>query len=387
VPPSLTPAERRDGDWLDCVVEPGGARRACAPLIGALPGEGVGPEVVAAALKVLSRMEEEGGRAVDVEFGGAIGREAERESGSPLPDDVVRFCQSVFDRGGAVLNGPGGGRYVYELRRRLRLFFKLTPVQARTSLPDASPLKPETLEDVDLLIVRENLGGVYQGRSSEHAGEDGRRRVRHEFSDAEDDVRRFLDAAARLAGARDGRLTVVAKEAGVPGTSALWRECAMAAAEAHAVDCSMIDVDLMAYRLVASPREFDVVAASNLCGDVLSDLGAVLLGTRALSFSGNFTTRGEGVYQTNHGAAYDLAGSDRANPAGQLLSLAMLLRLSLGMEREAEAIEAGIRRVWSEGGRTADLGAGNGRALGTGELAALVAEAAADHLGRVLDPA
>jgi len=375
------------GDWLECVVSPGKAPRASAPLIGALPGEGVGPDVVAASLDVLRRLEEEGGQAVDVEVGGAIGREAERETGSPLPEDVVRFCESVFERGGAILNGPGGGRYVYDLRKRLELFFKITPVQARTSLPDASPLKPEGLEDLDLLIVRENLGGVYQGRSSEYAGEDGRRRVRHEFSDAEDDVRAFLDAAARLAGNRDGRLTVVAKEAGVPGTSALWRECAMGAADAHGVDCSMIDVDLMAYRLVASPREFDVVAAPNLFGDVLSDLAAVLLGSRALSFSGNFTPRGDAVYQTNHGAAYDLAGSGRANPAGQLLSLAMLLRLSLGLKREAGAIEAGIRQVWNEGGRTADLGGGNGRALGTSELAALVGDAAADHLGRMLDPA
>jgi len=376
-----------NGNWLECVVGPGGAPRASAPLIGALPGEGVGPDVVAAALDMLRRLEDEGGQAVDVELGGAIGCEAERETGSPLPEDVVRFCESVFERGGAILNGPGGGRYVYDLRKRLGLFFKITPVQARTSLPDASPLKPEGLEDLDLLIVRENLGGVYQGHSSEYTGEDGRRRVRHEFSDAEDDVRAFLDAAARLAGSRDGRLNVVAKEAGVPGTSALWRECAMEAAEAHGVDCSMIDVDLMAYRLVASPREFDVVAAPNLCGDVLSDLAAVLLGSRALSFSGNFTPRGEAVYQTNHGAAYDLAGSGRANPAGQLLSLAMLLRVSLGLEREAGAIEAGIRQVWSEGGRTADLGGGNGRALGTAELAALVGDAAADHLSRVLDPA
>lgn len=105
------------GDWLECVVGFGEASRAGSPLIGALPGEGVGPEVVAAALDVLRRLEGEGGQAVDVELGGAIGREAERATGTPLPEDVVSFCESVFERGGAILNGPGGERYVYSLDR------------------------------------------------------------------------------------------------------------------------------------------------------------------------------------------------------------------------------------------------------------------------------
>jgi 3-isopropylmalate dehydrogenase len=361
--------------WLECVIDPEGPPRRAAPLVGALPGEGIGPEVMNAALEVLRVLEQAGGSRVAVELGGPIGREAERESGNALTDEVVRFCEDVFARGGAILSGPGGGRYVYDLRRRLGLFLKISPVQVRNGLPDASPLKPEGLEGIDLLVVRENLGGVYQGRSIDTAGADGRL-VRHAFSDAEPDVRRFLGAAARLARSRRGELTVVAKEAGVPGLSDLWRRCAMDAAEANGVQCSMVDVDLMAYQLVRRPQAFDVVAAPNLCGDVLGDLAAVLLGSRGISFGASYSPRGEAVYQTNHGAAHDIARTGRANPVGQILSLAMLLRESLGLDGEARAVEEAVRSVWRDGGRTADVGG----TVGTGEMAALVAEAAAGRL-------
>jgi 3-isopropylmalate dehydrogenase len=376
---------RQEGSWLDCLVTPGIPRRH-TPLLGVLPGDGVGPEVTGAALEVVRSLGRAGGQDVAVEVGGPIGREAEREHDAALPEDVVRFCGDVFERGGAIMTGPGGGRYVYDLRRRLDLFIKVTPVEARNGCPEASPLRPEALEGVDVLVVRENIGGIYQGESDDASAADGNRLVRHSFSYAKADVRRFLDAAARLARSRRGELTVVTKESGVPSVDRLWRECAAEAAEAHAVDCAFVDVDLMAYQLVSRPRAFDVVAAPNLYGDVLGDLAAVLVGSRALSFSGNFTPRGNGVYQTNHGAAYDIAGTDHANPVGQILSLAMLLRQSLGLEREARAVEAGIRRVWAEGRRTADI-PGAGRAVGTTEMGALVAEATADHLTVPLDAA
>jgi 3-isopropylmalate dehydrogenase len=376
VPRLATPTEH---DWLACVVGAEGPERTRTPLIGALAGDGVGPEVIAAALHVAERLEEAGGSAVEVEFGGPIGRTAERAAGHVLPDEVVDFCAGVFARGGAVLNGPGAGRYVYDLRRRLELFLKITPIQTRIGLPEASPLRPEANEGIDLLVVRENLGGIYQGRGREQRDAEGGRLAQHAFSYAEADVRRFLAAAARLAAARRGDLTVVVKEAGIPGVSALWRDCAMDAAEAIGVTCTVVDVDLMAYRLVASPRDFDVVAAPNLCGDVLSDLAAVLVGSRPLSFSGNYTPGGDAVYQTNHGAAEDIAGADRANPIGQILSLAMLLRVSLALEREADAIEEGVRQVWRDGHRTADLAGDGDVAVGTRAMGELVGEAAAAH--------
>ena len=365
--------------WLDCVVD-SRQGHGSAPLLGVLPGEGIGPEVVDAALNVVRGLGRAGGRAVSVEIGGPIGREAERTSGVALTEDVVRFCEDVFQRGGAILSGPGGGRYVYDLRTRFDLFLKLTPLQVHNGLVDASPLRPETLEDVDLLLVRENTGGIYQGSSEEQLGDDGDRLVRHSFSYAEAHVQRFLDAAARLARARRRRLTVVTKEAGVPGVSALWCACAESAANEHGVAASLVDADLAAYELVHRPRDFDVVAAPNLYGDVLGDLAAVLVGSRGLSYSGNFSPHGDAVYQTNHGAAYDIAGADRADPVGQILSAAMLLRESLGLEPEAWAIEEGVRRVWSRGLRTADLNGGAEDAVGTTRMAALVAEAAAGCL-------
>ena len=337
----------QESRWLDCVAAPH-ARRRPEPLLGVLRGEGIGPEVVDAALTVVRGLEQAGGRVVGVQVGGAIGREAERAAGAALTEDVVRFCERIFERGGAILSGPGGSRYVYELRTRLDLFLKISPLQVRNGVADASPLRPETLEGVDLLLVRENVGGVYQGRS-EALRRDGGRLVRHSFTYEEARVRRFLDAAARLARCRSGELTVVTKEAGVPEVSALWRACAERAAAAHGVHCALVDVDLIAYQLVRQPAAFDVVAAPNLYGDVLGDLAAVLIGSRGLSYGGNFSPRGEGVYQTNHGAAHDIAGTDRANPVAQILSLAMLLRESLGLGREASAMEEGVRTVWGRG--------------------------------------
>jgi 3-isopropylmalate dehydrogenase len=362
--------------WAASITDPATAIRPQAALIGVLPGEGVGPEVVGAALEVLRGLEGAGGKPVAVEVGGAIGEEAQREAGVSLPDEVVEFCRKILDRGGAILSGPGGGRYVYDLRRRLGLFIKISPIEARLGVAEASTLRPESLEGVDVLIVRENLGGVYQGSSEETRGADGERLVEHRFSHAESDVSRFLAAAARLARSRCGELTVVIKQAGAPRIGALWRQAALEACRAEGVDCSFVDVDLMAYRLMHRPQAFDVIAAPNLFGDILGDLAAALLGSRALSFGASYSSRGGGVYQTNHGAAHDIAGTGRANPIGQILSLAMMLRESLGLGREAWALEEGVRSVLSEGGRTADLGG----ELGVLQIADRVGAASAELL-------
>src|SRR5215211_3547509 len=167
VPYSGAKATPQTGGWIDCVVDPELSRQESSPLLGVLPGDGVGREVVGAALEVVRRLEGAGGQALAVEVGGPIGRAAEEEFGSALPDDTVRFCESILERGGAVLNGPGGGRYVYDLRSRLDLFLKISPIQVHNGLLSASPLRYEALAGIDVLIVRENVGGVYQGRSEE----------------------------------------------------------------------------------------------------------------------------------------------------------------------------------------------------------------------------
>lgn len=360
--------------WSACLSSSSGRRTPSNQiLVGLLPGEGIGPEVVDGALKVLHAVAETTGLGVETETGGLIGRQSEAESGVALSEEVVEFCESVFDRGGAILNGPGGGRYVYELRDRLDLFFKITPLQANIALPQASRLKLGVVRDLDVLVVRENSGGVYQGSWREHSDD---RPATHSFQYSRRQVERFLTASARLAASRRGDLTVVWKESGVPSISRLWRECAERAAERFELRLTMVDVDLAAYRLIHEPASFDVAAAPNLFGDVLGDLGAALLGSRGVSFSGNFNGRGGAVYQTNHGAAYDLEGADRANPVGQILSAAMMLRESFALDEEAAAVEEGVRQVWREGWRTADVAAAGGRVVGTRAFADLVADRA-----------
>ncbi|MBY0587266.1 3-isopropylmalate dehydrogenase [bacterium] len=342
-------------------------------LVGVIPGEGIGAEVIECALAVLRLVTEVHGRRLSIEEGGLIGRQSEAESGVALSDEIVGFCESIFERGGAILNGPGGGRYVYDLRDRLDLFFKISPLQSRIGLTEASRVKGDVVNGMDILVARENSGGVYQGAWQGHSHQQP---ATHSFQYSREQVQRFLAASARLAAKRQGRLTVVWKESGVPTISQLWRECALEAAQQFDIEMNTVDVDLMAYRLVHEPSAFDVVAAPNLFGDILGDLGAVLLGSRGNSFSGNFNGRGGGVYQTNHGAAYDLAGTNKANPVGQILSMAMMLRESFELFAEANAVEEGVRQVWSEGWRTADVATPRCRVIGTREFSDLVADRA-----------
>ncbi|MGA8262408.1 MAG: isocitrate/isopropylmalate family dehydrogenase [Arenicellales bacterium] len=349
-------------------------------VIGVLPGEGIGPEVTSCAIDILKVIADIDGLTLDIRYGTTIGRAAEESCGQALPGDVIEFCRQTFAAGGAILNGPGGSRYVYDLRKEFDLFFKISPIQTALGLPDASPFQAEALEGVDILITRENSGGIYQGTTWEERDASRRKVVHHSFSYSETQVTRFLEASARLAATRSGKLTVGWKEHGVKGISGLWRECAAAAASRTGVSCEMVDIDLLTYRLVREPKAFDVIAAPNLPGDVLADLAAVLLGSRGLSFSGNYTESGDGVYQTNHGSAYDLAGTDIANPGGQILSLAMMLRESFGLADQAQAIEEALRDVWQGNIRSRDVSVPGCRLAGTREIGQRVAGRVADLL-------
>ncbi len=367
--------------WMECLDVDWAQRHATfAPLVGVLPGEGIGPEVVGAALVVLDAVSKRANLAVEICEGCSIGRQAEQRYGLSLPTDVIEFCESIFARGGAVMHGPGGGRFVYDLRKHFDLYFKLSPLQHPQSVVRESRPKSDSTRGLDILITRENSGGVYQGQWGEAVDQSGRRLAWHSFSYSEDQVSRFLHRSARLAKRRRGALAVVWKESGLPSVSKLWHDSAKEAAEALGVSLHMIDFDVMAYRLIQDPYAFDVVAAPNLIGDVLTDLGAALLGSRGLSFSGNYNEGGSAVYQTNHGSALELAGSDRANPLGQIFSLAMMLRESFGLQREAAAIESAVRSVWREGLYTEDLGCLGSRIVGTSEMADRVAHRAAEIL-------
>ena len=342
--------------------------------IGVLPGEGVGPEVVGAALTVLSALETRA-RRFDVTTGGPIGRDAEVLSGRPLTDAVADFCAETFAAGGAVLSGPGGGRFVYDLRQRFDLFCKLSPLKPLEPLLSSGSLRPAHAARADVLIVRENAGGEYFGSWRDETPDGGPRVCEHAFRYSESEVRRLVGAAARLAAARRGRLAVVVKDGGFPSVSALWRDLSREAASREGVALRVLDIDLAAYLLVRDPLSFDVMAASNLFGDVLADVGALLLASRGASFSGNFSEDGAAVYQTNHGSALDIAGQGRANPIGQICSLAMLLRESLGLAREASWVEESVAEVVALGHRPFDLVGEGERATGTAEMGERVAEA------------
>jgi 3-isopropylmalate dehydrogenase len=365
--------------WTDAIVtrRVGPQARGGRFALAVLPGEGIGPEVIGAALSVLSAVVEAGGPRFEVRKGGAIGREAEAQSGRTLTEEVAAFCGEAFAAGAPILAGPGGGRFVYDLRRRFDLFCKISPLCPLDALAHAGRLKVSAVAGTDILILRENVGGVYQGDWSEGADSSEGRVCDHRFRYTERQVRRVLEGAARLAARRRGLLAVVVKEGGIPGISALWRALGGEAAARAGVTATFPDVDLIAYRLIQEPRAFDVIAAPNLFGDVLADLGAVLLGSRGLSFSGNFSEDGAAVYQTNHGSAVDLAGLDRANPLGQIASLAMLLRESLGLHREAGWIEAGVADVLRLGFRTFDVLEEGTTLIGTAEMGERIASAVA----------
>ncbi|MCC6833206.1 MAG: 3-isopropylmalate dehydrogenase [Thermoleophilia bacterium] len=327
-----------------------------------------------AALRVLEAIEPPSGEPWRVRWYGRAGEAMALAQGQHLSEPIAEFCAGIFGEGGAVLSGPGGGRYVYELRRRFGLTWKFVPIRPWPQIAGAGCLRRGHTADVDILIVRDNAAGVYQGTWREDLSP-GARSAEHAFGYTEQEVRRLVEVAARAAAARRGLLTVVVKDGGVPTISALWRDVATATAREHGVRVATMNVDLAVYQVIQHPRQFDVIVAPNLCGDVLADVAGLLQRSRGVGFSGNFAADRGAVYQTNHGCAHDLTGLDRANPAGQIFALAMLLRESFGLESEADQIERGVAAAWEEGWRTVDLAEPGCRVVGTREMADRIVEA------------
>ncbi|MEA2686106.1 MAG: 3-isopropylmalate dehydrogenase [Actinomycetota bacterium] len=333
-------------------------------VVGVVPGEGIGPEVVGAALTVLDAVAEVHGLSFDVTTSGGLGRPG--PFGATLHPAVDGFVEAIFAAGGAVLCGAVGGRFVYELRARFALFCKFLPVRPSPAVADASIVRPERLHGADVLLVRDNVGGLYQGQFGRR---DGGRTAFQELVYRADQVDGVLAVAARAAVARRGRLTLIAKAAGIPEVSALWRERAEALAADVGFDLEEMEVDNACFQLVADPRRFDVVVAPNLLGDVVADSAMLTLGSRGMAPSVNFGNDGRAVYQTGHGAAHILAGRDEANPVAQILSLALLLRESFGLPAAAAAVETAVETVLGAGYRTGDLAGPTSTVVGTRELA------------------
>jgi 3-isopropylmalate dehydrogenase len=341
-----------------------------------LPGEGVGPEVIPAALAVLSAAAEGTPYEFSLRTGGAIGREALERSGRYLTDEVIAFSKETFADGGVLLCGPGGGRFVYDLRAEFDLFCKLTPVQAWPEIADAGPLRSAATRNVDILFVRENSGGFYQGKSTTRR-ENGQIREAQLLAGYDDhSVARILRVACDVASQRRRRVSVVLKISGIPAISALWTEQARQLVGDCGAELEILEIDNACYQVAAEGARFDVIVSPNLFGDILADVGALQLGSRGMSFSGNFSDGGAAVYQTGHGAAYDIAGKNCANPVGQIQSLAMLVRESFGLEDLSERMLTAARAVLAEGWRTPDIAGPDSQVVGTQELARLIAERA-----------
>ncbi|MDA1080677.1 MAG: 3-isopropylmalate dehydrogenase [Gemmatimonadetes bacterium] len=350
--------------------------------IGVLAGDGVGPEVTREAVRALRAVAEQWGHAFDFREG-LIGGAAIDATGSPFPDEtcaLVAECDAVFlgAVGGPQWSNPAASvrpeQGLLALRGAMGTFANLRPVRARKSLLDATPLKPSVLAGTDIMFVRELTGGIYFGaKRVEHGGTDGERAV-DECAYTTPEIERVARVAGAIAASRGGRVTSVDK-ANVLETSRLWRRTVTRVMrdEFPALTLEHAYVDSFAMQLIRTPSAFDVVVTENLFGDILTDEAAVLAGSLGLLPSASLGAtsvdgRSRGLYEPVHGSAPDIAGRGIANPVGALLSAAMLLRHSLGLEEEACAVEAAVDNALDAGWRTPDLPAAGRAACTTGEF-------------------
>jgi 3-isopropylmalate dehydrogenase len=329
-----------------------------------LPGDGVGPEVAAEAVRVLEAIARRFGHAfsfVERPVGGC----SIDLHGTALTPEVLAECQASS----AVLLGAVGGpkwddptarvrpeQGLLALRKGLGVFANLRPVRVHPSLIDASPLKPDRLRGVDILVIRELTGGLYFGQPKGRETRNGKERAFDTLEYWDFEVKRVVELAFRLALGRRKKVTSVDK-ANVLESSRLWRQIATGVGKANpevALDHMLVDTAAM--RLVVAPAALDVVVTENMFGDILTDEASVLAGSMGMLPSASIGGEGPGLYEPIHGSAPDIAGKGIANPIGTILSAAMLLRHSLGLETEAARIEAAVDRTITDGCRTGDLG-------------------------------
>ncbi len=349
--------------------------------IAVLPGDGVGPEVVAAGLTVLEATVQRFGHRLVVTRH-PIGWAAATSCGDPLPAETRDACldaQAVLL--GAVGHPEGDNAHptlrpeagLLRLRRELGCYANLRPVTVSKHLADRSPLRGEIVRDTDLVFVRELAGGIYYGASEEDAGS-GRAANTMEYTAAE--VRRIAKVAFELAASRRGEVVSIDK-ANVLAVSRLWRSVVDEVAKSYPkVTCRHMLVDRAAMELVFRPSAFDVLLTPNLFGDILSDEAASLAGSIGLLSSASIGGHTD-LYEPVHGSAPDIAGTDWVNPIGMIASIALMLRHSYGLRQEAETVEGAVEVVLAAGYRTADIRSDSGKCVGTQEFARLTADACA----------
>ena len=352
-----------------------------------LPGDGIGPEVTREAVKILSVIAEVHGHAFrfpEHPMGGI----AIDTVGSSLPASSLVACRAAD----AIFMGAVGGpkwddpnaadrpeNGILALRKGLELFANLRPVRVQSQLVDASTIKADVVRQVDLVVIRELTGGIYFGPRQEADAAESSAYDTMLYSAPE--IERVVRFAADLARSRSGRLASVDK-ANVLASSRLWRRVATRVLEEYAdLHVDHVLVDAMAMHLIRSPGQYDVIVCSNLFGDILTDEASMLAGSMGMLPSAsmgehlNGLGRPLGLYEPIHGSAPDIAGQDRANPLAGILSCALLCRLSLGLDREADAIEAAVDRVLAEGVRTPDIAETGTEVVTTAVMGDLVAAA------------
>jgi 3-isopropylmalate dehydrogenase len=341
--------------------------------IAVLPGDGIGPEVTAEGVRCLEAIEQRFGHAFELTsypFGGAA-IDAHRD---PLPPATLRGC---LEAQAVLLGAIGGPKWsapdaalrpeagLLKLRRELTTYANLRPVQVHPALAGSSTLKTEVVSGVDLIFVRELTGGIYFGEKHRDATQASDLCV---YSVVE--IERIVRVAAALAATRSNKLTSIDKS-NVLETSRLWREVTtrVMAHEFPQVKLEHMLVDAAAMHLIRRPRDFDVLVTENMFGDILTDEASMLAGSLGLLPSASLGEGRRGIYEPIHGSAPDIAGRGIANPIGTILSAALLLRHSLGLEAEARAIEQAVAAALTAGVRTADLAMPGATSLSTREAA------------------
>ena len=344
--------------------------------IAVLAGDGIGPEIIAQAVRVLEVLRRDG-LGLEIEpapFGGA-GYEAH---GDPLPEPTLKLAKQAD----AVLCGAvGGPRYdalprpqrpeqgLLRIRKELGLFANLRPVFLFEELAGASSLKPELVAGLDILILRELTGDIYFGEPrGRRTNERGEREGYDTMHYAESEIRRIAEVGFQAALKRGRKLCSVDKE-NVLETSRLWREVVGDVATKYPqVALSHMYVDNAAMQLVRNPKQFDVIVTGNMFGDILSDEASMLTGSIGMLPSASLDANNKGLYEPAHGSAPDIAGRNIANPLATILSAAMMLRYTFNREDAAQRIEAAVKKVLAQGLRTADIGETEMRRVGTAEM-------------------
>ncbi len=337
-----------------------------------LAGDGIGPEVTAAGLRVLERIGEASGHRFRISEQ-LIGGAAIDATGNPFPDDTAASCR---DSNAIMLGAVGGPKWsdpnaairpeqgLLALRAELGVFANLRPVRIFEELADASPIKHDRLQGVDLMVVRELTGGIYFGEKTRDAETASDLCTYHRY-----EIERIVRVAAKLARNRKGKLCSVDK-ANVLETSRLWRDvCTKTMAdEFDDINLEHMLVDAAAMHLIKRPADFDVMVTENMFGDILTDEASMLTGSLGMLPSASLGDTARGLFEPIHGSAPDIAGQGIANPCGMVASIAMLLRLSLELEEEATRVENALQQVIADGARTADLATSDEAVLSTADM-------------------